>query len=169
MLGTNDEGDGEMERPPRASAREAAQTWESIFRAQVTLMRRLAADDIWGDLSIREYDVLFTLSGAPRGSLRLRDLNEAILLAQSSLSRMVERLEARGLVERSPAPDDGRGTLVALTAKGARIQKELGRAHVRAIDHYVGGVLDSGEMATLRGLLDRLRAAQVGIPDHKDI
>ena len=48
------------------------------------------------------------------------------------------------------------------------IQKELGRAHVRSIDHYVGGVLDAGEMATLRGLLDRLRAAQADIPDHKD-
>ncbi|WP_125774582.1 MarR family winged helix-turn-helix transcriptional regulator [Antribacter gilvus] len=154
------------------SAREAAETWESLFRTQVALMRRLRADDIWGDLSMREYDVLFTLATAAAGSedpgyagMRLRDLNEGILMAQSSLSRMVERLEARGLVERAPDPEDGRGTLVSLTPEGVRIQKELGRRHVRSIAHYLGGALDSAEMTTMRNLLDRLRAAQPDIPD----
>lgn len=158
---------GSPERPARASARDAAQTWEAIFRTQVALMRRLQADDIWDDVTMREYDVLFTLSRAPGGTLRLRDLNEGILMAQSSLSRMVERLEARGLVSRAPAPDDGRGTLVGLTVEGARVQKELGRAHVRSIEHYVAPALDPDEMATLRGLLDRLRGAQRSIPDHE--
>ena len=65
------------------SAREAAEAWESLFRAQVTVMRRLLADDIWGDLSMREYDVLFTLALAPGETLRLRELNENILMAQS--------------------------------------------------------------------------------------
>ncbi|HWV78428.1 MAG TPA: helix-turn-helix domain-containing protein, partial [Isoptericola sp.] len=103
------------ESHPAPDVRLAAEAWESLFRAQVTLMRRFQADDIWRDLSMREYDVLFTLSRAPRGELRLRDLNEGMLIAQSSLSRMVERLEARGLVARSVPADDARGTLVRLT------------------------------------------------------
>jgi DNA-binding MarR family transcriptional regulator len=149
-----------------ASARQAADAWESLFRTQVAIMRRLQADDIWHDLTMREYDVLFTLSRAAGGELRLRDLNEGILLAQSSLSRLVERLEARGLVARSVPTDDARGTLVRLTAEGARLQRETGLAHVRTIERYVGQGLEPAELATLAGLLDRLRAAQEHIPDR---
>ncbi|MFC8599504.1 MULTISPECIES: MarR family winged helix-turn-helix transcriptional regulator [unclassified Isoptericola] len=153
---------------PRGAAdvRLAAEAWESLFRAQVTLMRRFQADPIWHDLTMREYDVLFTLSRAPGGELRLRDLNEGMLLAQSSLSRMVERLEARGLVVRSVPRDDARGTLVRLTADGARRQRETGLAHVRTIAEYVGQALPPEELEQLRDVLDRLRAAQSGIPDR---
>ena len=149
----------------RGSAREAAEAWESLFRAQVTVMRRLLADDIWGDLSMREYDVLFTLALAPHQTLRLRELNENILMAQSSLSRMVERLEKRGLVRRQPSPEDGRGVLVGLTEEGAATQKELGRRHVRSIAHYVGPAMDAKDLARLRRLADTLRAAQASIDD----
>ena len=148
-----------------ASAREAAEAWESLFRAQVTVMRRLLADDIWGDLSMREYDVLFTLALAPKETLRLRELNENILMAQSSLSRMVERLEKRGLVRRHPSPDDGRGVLVSLTPEGSSTQKELGRRHVRSIAHYVGPALDAEDLDHLRQLADALRGAQADIDD----
>jgi DNA-binding MarR family transcriptional regulator len=147
------------------SAREAAEAWESLFRAQVTVMRRLLADDIWGDLSMREYDVLFTLALAQGETLRLRELNENILMAQSSLSRMVERLEKRGLVRRHPSPDDGRGVLVSLTPEGSETQKELGRRHVRSIAHYVGPALDAEDLDQLRQLADALRGAQADIDD----
>jgi DNA-binding MarR family transcriptional regulator len=149
-----------------ASAREAAQTWESLFRAQVALMRRLLADDIWHDLNIREYDVLYTLSTAPGGALRLRELGEGMLVAQSSVSRMVDRLEARGLVTRSVPADDARGTLVTLTAEGRRLQRATGAEHVRSIAHYVAGALDAAELAELAALLDKLRGAQADIPDR---
>lgn len=147
------------------SPREAAEAWESLFRAQVTVMRRLLADDIWGDLSMREYDVLFTLAFAPDETLRLRELNENILMAQSSLSRMVERLEKRGLVRRQPSPEDGRGVLVQLTEEGAATQKELGRRHVRSIAHYVTPAMDADDLARLRELAESLRAAQSHIDD----
>jgi DNA-binding MarR family transcriptional regulator len=148
----------------RATTREAAEAWESLLRTQVALMRRFQADDIWEELSMREYDVLFTLSTCPDGGTRLRDLNEYVLVSQPSLSRMAERLEQRGLVQRVPAPDDARGTIVRLTPEGARLQKKIGRQHVRTISAYVGGALGADELATLKGLLDKLRGAQAGIP-----
>ena len=151
---------------PTAGARLAADAWESLFRTQVAIMRRLQADDIWHDVTMREYDVLFTLSRAPGGALRLRELNEGILLAQSSLSRLVERLEARGLVRRSVPADDARGTLVQLTDAGARLQRETGIAHVRTIERFVGEGLAPQELETLAELLERLRAAQADIPDR---
>jgi DNA-binding MarR family transcriptional regulator len=148
------------------NARRAAEAWESLFRTQVTLMRRFRADDIWQDVTIGEYDVLYTLASGPADGMRLRDLNENILLAQSSLSRMVDRLAARGLVRRTAAADDARGTVVSLTEEGRRLQRATGRAHVRTIERYVGEALDPDELDTLAGLLDKLRAAQARIPDH---
>lgn len=152
----------------RPTPREAAEGWEALFRTQVTVMRRLIADDIWGDLSMREYDVLFTLASGG-GSLRLRDLNENILMAQSSLSRLVDRLEKRGLVRRESAPEDGRGVRVTLTEEGVRLQKEVGRLHVRSIAHYVGSAIAADDLAVLRELLDKLRAAQAGIPERRSV
>ncbi|GIG35165.1 MarR family winged helix-turn-helix transcriptional regulator [Cellulomonas pakistanensis] len=144
--------------------RAAAVAWEELFRAQVAIMRRLQRDPIWDRVSLREYDVLFTLSRAP-GGLRLRDLAESSLLSQPSLSRMVERLEEDGWVRRAPAPGDGRGVLVALTDDGAALQREVGRRHVQAIAHYVGGALDAEQLAALTRVAGDLRAAQPGIAD----
>jgi DNA-binding MarR family transcriptional regulator len=144
--------------------RAAAVAWEELFRAQVAIMRRLQRDPIWDRITLREYDVLFTLSRAP-GGLRLRDLAESSLLSQPSLSRMVERLEEAGWVRRDPAPGDGRGILVALTAEGAELQREVGRRHVQAIAHYVGGALDADDLAELTRVAGALRAAQPGIAD----
>ncbi|HEY9408350.1 MAG TPA: MarR family winged helix-turn-helix transcriptional regulator [Jiangellaceae bacterium] len=148
------------------AARLSAQAWESLFRAQVALMRRFQRDDIWIEVSLREYDVLFTLSLCPDRQLRLGELNQHVLLSQPSLSRLVERLEARGLLRREPSPDDGRGTVVALTDEGLRLQREIGRRHVRTIDRYVGGALSEAELRRLAELCDALRLAQPDIPDR---
>lgn len=142
--------------------RAAAQAWEELFRAQVAIMRRLQRDPIWGRITLREYDVLFTLSTAPDG-LRLRELAEHSLLSQPSLSRMVERLADAGWVTRAPAAEDGRGVVVTLTPEGAALQREVGRRHVQAIAHYVGGALDDDQLATLTAVAGALRAAQPGI------
>ena len=152
--------------PEQADARSASEAWESLFRAQVTVMRRLQADRIWDELSMREYDVLFTLSRAPGQRLRLRDLNRSILLSQPSLSRLVERLEQAGLVERCAAVEDARGTTVRLTSDGAALQREVGRRHVRTIHRYVAGALSSSELAVLTHLTEKLRSAQRDISEE---
>lgn len=145
--------------------RASAEAWEALFRAQVTLVRRFARDDVWGDLSMREYDVLFTLSRAPGRALRLRELAGSSLLTQPSLSRLVDRLEADGLVRRGPVEGDRRGTAVHLTDAGARTQRDVGRRHVRSIAALVGGALEPDELATLERLCTKLRDAQRDLPD----
>lgn len=150
---------------PAADVRAAVEAWEELFRAQVAIMRRLQRDPIWDRVSMREYDVLFTLSSAPEHRLRLRELGESSLLSQPSLSRMVERLEEAGWVRRAPAVDDGRGVDVTLTGEGARLQREVGRRHVQAIAHYVGGALDGTQLAELTRVAGLLRAAQPEIAD----
>lgn len=148
-----------------AAVRASADAWEALFRAQVTLLRRFARDDVWGGLSMREYDVLFTLSRAPGRALRLRELAAGSLLTQPSLSRLVERLEEEGLVRRGPVEGDRRGTAVHLTDAGAARQREIGRRHVRSIHALVGGALDADELDALQRLCDKLRVAQADLPD----
>ncbi|WP_430295455.1 MarR family winged helix-turn-helix transcriptional regulator [Sinomonas sp. B1-1] len=143
------------------TVREAAEAWEALFRAQVAIMRRLARDPAFGSLDIKEYDVLFTLSKCPAGGLRLNELNDHVLLAQSSLSRLVERLVKQGLVAREAAPGDGRGVVVRLTAEGERVQREIGRAHVREIARIFGDALTPGELSELQDLSTRLRSRVV--------
>ncbi|MDQ0677931.1 DNA-binding MarR family transcriptional regulator [Arthrobacter pascens] len=135
----------------------AAETWESLFRAQVAVMRKLQAAPAFRKLALNEYDVIFTLSRCPSGWLRLNELNDNVLLSQSSLSRLVERLEKRGLVARMPAPDDGRGVLLKLTPEGAALQKEIGREHVRDISGLLGPALTAAEQKELKRLTDKLR------------
>jgi DNA-binding MarR family transcriptional regulator len=135
----------------------AAETWESLFRAQVAVMRKLQAGPAFRKVALTEYDVLFTLSRCPSGWLRLNELNDNVLLSQSSLSRLVERLEKRGLVARMPAPDDGRGVLLKLTEAGAELQKDIGREHVRDISGLLGPALTAAEQKELRRLTEKLR------------
>jgi DNA-binding MarR family transcriptional regulator len=149
----------------RSDTKLAAEAWESLFRAQVTVMRRFSRDDVWAQLSMREYDVLFTLSRCGPHPVRLHELNEHILLSQPSLSRMVERLEAAGLLRREPSNDDRRGTVISLTPAGAEVQRRIGRQHVRTIGRYVGAALDDDELRTLGRLCDKLRHAQQDISD----
>lgn len=147
-----------------AHAKAAAGAWEALLRAQVTLMRRFGADDIWDELSMREYDVLFALSLAPGRRLRLGELNERILLAQPSLSRLVDRLGADGLVRREVPAGDRRGTLVCLTDEGAQVQRRIGRRHAARIAAYVGAALSPQDLADLERIADALRRAQPAIP-----
>jgi len=160
--------DHEVEQAPSgqgSDVRASVDAWEALFRAQVTLVRRFARDDVWGPLSMREYDVLYTLSRAPQRALRLRELAASSLLTQPSLSRLVDRLEADGLVRRGPVEGDRRGKAVHLTEEGARRQREIGRRHARSIDALVGGALDADDLATLERLCTRLRLAQADLPD----
>ncbi|PRY37394.1 MarR family winged helix-turn-helix transcriptional regulator [Umezawaea tangerina] len=143
----------------------AAESWEALFRAQSALLRRFAADDVWSPISLREYDVLFTLSRRPDHRARLRDLNREVLLSQPSLSRLVERLSDAGLLRREADRSDGRGTIVVLTDAGLAMQRSVGRRHTTSIRRYVGPALDDEELRTLQRLCDKLRLAQESIPD----
>lgn len=149
-------------QPAESPVRLAAETWESLFRAQVAVMRRLQSGPAFKALAINEYDVLFTLSRCPSGWLRLNELNDNVLLSQSSLSRLVERLEKRGLVERMPAPQDGRGVLLKLTDAGRDLQKQIGREHVRDISALLTPALTASEQRELLRLTEKLRGSVSG-------
>ena len=138
----------------------AVTAWESLFRAQVAVMRTLAAEFPTRDISFNEYDVLFNLSRQPDRSLRLRDLNKEVLLTQPSVSRLIDRLVARGLVAKCPEPNDARGTVIRLTDTGFEMFRRVAVDHMRSITERVGDRLDPQELETLAALCDKLRAGE---------
>src|ERR1700709_201328 len=105
----------ESERAAEATAQRVTpvSSWEALFRAQVTVMRTLAEDFPSHVISLTEYDVLYTLSIQVNRRMRIRDLNSRTILTQPSVSRLVDRLTAKGIVTKSVDPSDGRGTIVS--------------------------------------------------------
>jgi len=108
----------------------ANDAWEALLTAHASLMKQFAAQDIWEDISMREYDVLYTLSKC-REPLRLSELNRYVLLSQPALSRLVDRLADRGLIQRAADPSDGRGIRLSLTGEGLALQQRIGRRSAR--------------------------------------
>jgi DNA-binding MarR family transcriptional regulator len=139
-----------------STTRLANEAWEALFRAQSTIGQELAARDAWEDLVPREYGVLYALSTADPHGLRISELGEDVLLTQPGMSRMVARLEARGLVQRVDDLDDGRACLIRLTAAGAATQRRIGRVHARHVAEAMTRHLDRTELEQLLELSGRL-------------
>ena len=133
----------------------ANDAWEALLSAHARLVKRFAAEDVWQDLSMREYDVLYTLSKCP-APLRIGELHRHVLLSQPALSRMVDRLVERGLVRRCPDPADRRGTRLALTAAGRDKQRRIGRGHARSVARAVTAELTADELRQLATLCWKL-------------
>ena len=140
--------------------------WESLFRAQVTIMRALAAEFPSEVISLNEYDVLFNISRAPGRRLRLKDLNRSVLITQPSVSRLVDRLTARGFVTKAPDPADGRGTIVGITEEGFALFRRVAISHMDAINRQFGDALSEEELRTLADLCNRLRADRQEPPER---
>lgn len=135
----------------------AVGAWESLFRAQVAIMRSLAEDFPSREISFNEYDVMFNLSRQPERSIRLRELNKHVLLTQPSVSRLVDRLASRGYVLKHADPDDGRGAIVELTDAGFALFRRVALDHMGSITTRVGDSLSDEELLELTALCDRLR------------
>jgi len=148
-----------VDESPRSEKATAVAAWEALFRAQVTVMRALNAEFPGGEISFNEYDVCFNLSTQPGRRCRMRELTGHLLLTQPSVSRLVERLSARGIVEKQPDPSDARGVIVALTPHGFDVYRSVAVEHARTIADQVGAGLDDAELRTLTELCTKLRLA----------
>lgn len=129
----------------------ANETWESLFRAQMTIAAELTAGDVWGDLIPSDYGVLYALATAKSG-LRMSELSKDVLLSQGGLSRLIGRLEARGLVERQADPEDARASILRLSKAGAYLQRRVGAKHGRHVTEALSSRLSDEQLTTLRDL-----------------
>jgi DNA-binding MarR family transcriptional regulator len=100
------------------------------------------------------YDVLLELERA--GPLRPRDLQARLLLAQSNLSRLVDRMEDAGLVARGSCEEDARGLVVRITRAGKSMLRKTWPVYAEGIQEAVGERLSGPEARTLARLLEPL-------------
>jgi DNA-binding MarR family transcriptional regulator len=139
----------------RTKGRLANESWESLLTAHAVLIKEFAAERIWTDLSMREYDVLYSLAKCD-GPIRLGELNKYVLLSQPALSRMVDRLVERGLIERTADPADRRGVRLSLTAAGQEQQRRVGGRHAVSVTRRMTEALTPDELRQLECLCRKL-------------
>lgn len=107
-------------------------------------------------LSFLEYYVLAALSDQPRHTVRLSDLAAEAHSELSRLSHLITRLERRGLVARSPDPEDGRFTVATLTEAGRERLVGAAPGHVAAVRASVYDRLAPQEVAALTTIARKL-------------
>lgn len=103
-----------------------------------------------------DYHVLAMLSEAPRQVLRMTDLAARTNATLPRLSHVVRRLEERGLVERTPCPEDGRATDAHLTPAGWAKVRETAPGHVATVREHVIDALTPEQVAQLSDIAEAL-------------
>lgn len=124
--------------------------WRSFIQAHARLLRRL--DDELQEthgLSLAEYDALLQLVNAPDRRLRMSVLAERVLLSRSGITRLVDRLVAAGMVERSACVTDARGAEAALTGKGLDTLRTASRTHLDGVQRYFFGLIGDADRASI--------------------
>jgi DNA-binding MarR family transcriptional regulator len=102
------------------------------------------------------YDVLLELERAGDKGLRPFELEREMLLAQYNLSRLIDRMENAGYVERRACESDGRGQIIALTAAGKKMRRLMWAVYGPAIRRAVGTRLQPAQIETLNAILGTL-------------
>lgn len=134
--------------------------WRAFLEAHSAVVDVLAAElDAEHDLPLSWYDVLVHLSEAPDRQLRMQELAERILLSKSGLTRLVQRMESDGLVERMPCDDDRRGIWAVMTDAGYARLKEAAPVHLDGVRRHFADLLSDDEAAVLAAALDRIANA----------
>ena len=140
-------------RPP-IDAREA---WHRLLQVSSRVLRELDRSlDREQRMMVSEFDVLITLDNAPGGRLRMTDLAEATMLSSGGMTRLVGRLEQRGLVRRDPDPDDARAFHASLTDAGRSSLAQARITHDNVIANLLGERLTPREAHTLSRTLAKV-------------
>jgi DNA-binding MarR family transcriptional regulator len=131
----------------------AIRVWARLAKAQRTALASIKQALSAAKLPpLAWYDVLLELERAG-GGLRPFELEPEILLAQYNLSRLIDRLEKAGYVERRTCAEDGRGQIVAITTAGKAIRRRMWSVYGPAIQATISANLSPKQIETLAALL----------------
>jgi DNA-binding MarR family transcriptional regulator len=135
--------------------------WRGLIRLRETVMReidrRLRRE---GLVSLADYGVLITLVTESTLRLRMSELGARRMLTPSGITRVVGRLEAKGLVRREPDPDDGRASFAVLTRDGLEALRRAQVVHHATVRELYVGRLAPKELRQLTRLFEK---AQPGV------
>ena len=142
--------------------------WIAFLKAHAAVTRRLEAElEAERGLSLADYDALVQLSVAEGRRLRMSELAERVVLSRSGVSRLVDRLEADGLVQRVACPSDARGLWAQLTPAGLDRLRDATPVHLRGVEaHFLAPIAEEDREPLVRALEAVTRhLAAAGEPD----
>ena len=119
-------------------------------------------------LSLSSYEVLLWLDRAPGRQVRMSELAEAVLLTRSGMTRLVDRLERDGLVERLRCPSDGRGLHCSMTERGAELFARAQPIHLAGVRARFLSPLKKGQQRALADAWDAVRGEGAALPPCGD-
>jgi DNA-binding MarR family transcriptional regulator len=141
-------------------------SWRAFLRTHAHIVRQLEQDlQVNHKIALASYDVLVQLAEAPGHRLRMAELADAVLLSRSGLTRLVDRLQREGLVERQPDPEDARGLFTVLTTAGRQALREAAVVHLAGVSRLYFDRLSAVEVTELARLMAKLDPE--GVP-HRD-
>jgi len=128
--------------------------WRGVIFANARVLR-VAEDDLVrrAGFPLVWLDVLAQLYDAPSTALRMQELQERSLFTRSGMTRLVDRIEAAGLVRREPVPGDRRGVLVVLTPEGRRRHAEAFVDHLALVEREFGRRLSADQQRAVADAL----------------
>jgi DNA-binding MarR family transcriptional regulator len=137
--------------------REELAAWRGMLRIHAHLTHELDAEltRLHG-LPLSSYEVLLYLADATGGRMRMSELAESVLLSRSGLTRLVDRLERDGLLERERCEEDARGYFAAITAKGRALFDEARRTHLAGVRERFVSHLSREDLRTLGELWEKV-------------
>ncbi len=108
-----------------------------------------------------QFDIIATLGNT--AGMSCKELGEKTLITKGTMTGVLDRLEAKGLLERHPSPEDGRSWITALTQEGQALFERIFPVHLAYVDPVFAG-FEEAELKTLKAQLAKVRAAFVNAP-----
>ncbi|HEX3510374.1 MAG TPA: MarR family transcriptional regulator [Solirubrobacteraceae bacterium] len=131
--------------------------WRALLRAHSCLAKRLDAElERLHGLPMTSYEVLHRLEEATRGRMRMCDLADQAQLSRSGLTRLVDRLERDGLLERCSCSHDARGAYACLTDAGRQRLREARVTHLAVVREQFFSHFSEGELSLLADMWERI-------------
>jgi DNA-binding MarR family transcriptional regulator len=141
----------------RELAPEELAAWRGLLRVHAALVKSLDAELLAEhDLPLNSYEVLITLQAAPGRRCRMAELADHVLLSRSGMTRLVDRLERDGLLERDTCASDGRGCFAVLTDEGEAMLARARATHLDGVRERFLRHFGADELAALAGFWDRV-------------
>ena len=137
---------------------------DAALRLWATLDRQLAEAH---QLSLVDIQVLDVLISSSTGSVRMRELADALAPTTSQLTKQIRRLEARGLVQRESSPDCRRGVVARITDDGRAVVKQATETYALGVRTHLFGPLSRSQVAIIEENCRRIGVA-VDVPPPPD-
>lgn len=132
-------------------------TFGLLLEAQAALVRTLGRDlEADHGLPLSWYEVLLRIERTPGRRLRVRDLADALALTTGGMTRLLDRIEAGGLVQRQPDPGDRRSIHIVVTDAGRAALTRATVTHLRGLRSHLAEPLTARELAALDRTLRKL-------------